>query len=273
MDKIQNTWKNIHNDKLFCILFHVYCMFVLINKPLGWTSFDVVAYIRQQIYTQEKKVGLPAEARRRAKVGHAGTLDPFATGLLIVGVGREATKRLDEFQKLPKTYVATLKLGYVSDTFDKTGTITKYEKNISKILSKYDNKFISYFIRIFCKQINLTLENINLVLKKFTGKQKQLPPMFSAKKVKGQRLYKLARKGITIKRKKNNIEIFAIKILAYNYPLLKIEINCSSGTYIRSLANDIGKKLGVGAYCEELERTAIGEYKLADATLPDHLTT
>lgn len=211
-------------------------MFLLINKPAGWTSFDVVAYIRKQ-------------HPKKTKVGHAGTLDPFATGLLIVAIGREATKKLDEFKNLPKTYIATIKLGEISDTFDKTGKIKKYKKNIIE--------------KIFKKNINK--EIVNNILKKFIGKQKQLPPMFSAKKINGQRLYELARQGKTIKRQKNKIEIFEIKLLEYNYPYLKIEIICSAGTYIRTLANDIGKNLGTGAYCEELTRTAIGPHSLSEA--------
>lgn len=250
-------------------------MFLLINKPPGWTSHDVVAYIRKQISEQTKKVDLPAVARLarcsfseggRAKVGHAGTLDPFATGLLIVGIGREATKKLDEFKNLPKTYIATLKLGYVSNTFDKTGTITNYQLSII-------NKFsILQFLKK-AQNKNLKLEKINSTLNKFIGKIKQTPPMFSAKKINGQKLYELARKGIMVPRKKINIEIFNIKILDYLYPLLKIEVDCSSGTYIRTLANDIGKKLGMGAYCEELKRTAIGEYKLENASLLQDLSS
>jgi len=229
-------------------------MFILINKPPGWTSFDVVGYIRKMI-KKSPTYNLKAVSCK-LRVGHAGTLDPFATGLLIIGVGREATRRLDEFKNLPKTYVATIKLGFVSDTFDKTGTILEYKNNI----------LYSIFHILSNTKQQPGLNLINKVLTKFTGKQKQLPPMFSAKKINGQRLYELARKGIEIKRKKNDIEIYDIKLLEYNYPLLKIEVKCSAGTYIRTLVNDIGKKLGVGAYCEELERTAIGEYKLENAT-------
>lgn len=208
---------------------------------------------------------MPAVACK-AKVGHAGTLDPFATGLLIVGVGREATKKLDEFKNLPKTYIATIKLGEISDTFDKTGVIVKYEKNIKKILKKYCNIcliFYKYLFNIFYKE--LTPQKITKVLKKFTGSQYQLPPMYSAKKVNGKKLYELARQGITIKRKKSKIKIYNIKLLEYDYPILKIEVNCSFGTYIRTLANDIGQKLGTGAYCEELVRTKIGEHTLEQA--------
>lgn len=202
--------------------------FLLVNKEAGWTSHDVVGYLRK--------------VTRIKKIGHAGTLDPFATGLLIVGIGRECTKRLDEFKGLDKTYQATLHLGAVSDTYDKTGVIT--EKSDKHIL----------------------LEEIHTVLKDFTGEHDQLPPMYSAKKVDGKKLYKLARQGIEVERKPNHITIFDLKILEYTYPLLKLEIRCSTGTYIRTLAHDIGQHLGVGAYCEELERTTVGPYLVKDAT-------
>ncbi|MFA5061736.1 MAG: tRNA pseudouridine(55) synthase TruB [Patescibacteria group bacterium] len=206
--------------------------FLFINKPAGWTSHDVVAHIRT-----DKKI----------KVGHAGTLDPFATGLLIVGVGRDCTKKLDEFKQLPKTYIATIKLGATSDTYDKTGKISEYQ-NPTKDPTKIPDK-----------------KTISSILKSFIGKQLQTPPMFSAKKINGQRLYKLARQGKTIERQPNEIEIYEINLLDYSWPILKIEVKCSTGTYIRSLANDIGEKLGIGAYCEELERTAIGENYLKNA--------
>jgi len=205
-------------------------MFLLVNKPKDWTSHDVVGYLRKQY-------------PKKTKVGHAGTLDPFATGLLIVGVGRDATKKLDEFKNMPKTYIATLKLGATSTTFDPEGEVT---------ITTHD----SY---------NMTQKNIEKVLQSFIGKQQQTPPMFSAKKVGGKKLYDLARKGIEIERQPCEIEIYDIKLLDYNYPSLKIEVSCSTGTYIRTLAHDIGQKLGCGAYCEELERTRIGEYKVEDA--------
>ena len=156
--------------------------FLLINKPVDWTSFDVVAYIRRQY-------------PKGTKVGHAGTLDPFATGLLIVGVGREATKRIDEFKNLPKTYNTIIHLGKVSDTDDSTGIIKNYEKNE---LNKMPE-----------------LEEIKEVLNKFIGKQLQTPPMFSAKKINGQRLYTLARQGVEIERQPNEIEIYNIKLINY----------------------------------------------------------
>ena len=210
--------------------------FLLINKPAGWTSFDVVNFIRKK---ERARTGT-----KNIKVGHAGTLDPFATGLLIVGVGREATKRLDEFKNLPKTYLATIHLGAVSDTQDVTGTIQKQETDNTR---------------------QPDLKTIQKIIATFVGKQQQIPPMYSAKKIGGQRLYKLARQGKEVEREPSEIEIYQIRLLGYDYPFLKIEVECSAGTYIRTLAADIGKKLGTGAYCEELTRTKIGEYTLDKA--------
>ncbi len=213
--------------------------FLLINKPKDWTSHDVVGYIRK---SQPKKT----------KVGHAGTLDPFATGLLIVGVGRDATKRIDEFKNMPKTYIATVKLGSTSDTYDSEGKISLQNSNL-----KFDKK------------------EVKTVLKSFFGKQKQIPPMYSAKKINGQKLYDLARKGIEIERKPSEIEIYKIKLLKFDQKnnILKIKTEVSTGTYIRTLAHDIGQKLSCGAYCEELERTKIGKYKVKKAVGPKDLDT
>ncbi|MDD2656796.1 MAG: tRNA pseudouridine(55) synthase TruB [Patescibacteria group bacterium] len=208
--------------------------FLLIDKEATWTSNDVVAFLRGKL---KKEKGI-----KNLKVGHAGTLDPFATGLLIVGVGKEATVRLDEFKNLEKTYETTIKFGEISDTQDPEGTIKS-------------TNFLG----------NIDLEQIENVLKKFLGKQQQIPPMHSAKKIQGQRLYELARQGIEVERQANDIEIYDIKLIDYEYPKLKIEVKCSTGTYIRQLAQDIGEALGCGAYCEELRRTRIGEYNVEDA--------
>jgi tRNA pseudouridine55 synthase len=203
--------------------------FLLINKPATWTSHDVVGYMRRVTHIK--------------RIGHAGTLDPFATGLLIVAIGRENTKRLDElFKGLDKTYVATLRLGATSDTFDKTGVITEQSTD------------------------TVSLEVVQNILTSFVGEQDQLPPMYSAKKVDGKKLYKLARKGIEVERKAHHITIYSIELLDYTFPDIKIRVRCSTGTYIRSLVHDIGQKLGVGAYCEELERVSIGKYSLENAT-------
>lgn len=211
------------------MLFKSNCMhgFLLIDKQAGWTSHDVVGYLRK--------------ITRIKKIGHAGTLDPFATGLLLVGIGREATKRIDEFKDMQKVYEATLHFGAVSDTFDSTGVITL--QNTAPI----------------------DFEEIKNVCNSFVGEQDQIAPMYSAKKVNGEKLYDLARKGIEIERKPHRITIFDLQVLDFEYPLLKIKVTCSPGTYIRTLAHDIGQKLGVGAYCEELRRTDIGKYSVEHA--------
>jgi len=203
--------------------------FLIINKPVDWTSHDVVAKLR-------KITGIQ-------KIGHAGTLDPFATGVLILGIGREATRELNKFLKQDKEYIAALHLGATSDTYDKTGQI--------KQLSISNEQ--------------LTIKEIKKNLKKFKGAQEQLPPMYSAKKINGKKLYELARAGKKVKRKKQKINIYKIKLLEYAWPILKIKIKCSSGTYIRTLGFDIGEKLGAGAYLEELRRTKIGKIKLKRA--------
>lgn len=211
--------------------------FILVDKPAGWTSFDAVNFLRGEL----KK----ATGNKKLKVGHAGTLDPFATGLLIVAVGRDNTRKIDEFKNLPKTYLATIKLGATTDTFDSTGQIieNKEAKNV-------DQK---------------TVEN---VLNTFLGPQPQLPPMFSAKKINGQRLYKLARQGKKIEREPNEINIYKIKLISFAYPELTIEVECSAGTYIRSLAHDIGERLKTGAYCLNLRRTKIGDFDIQLAKEP-----
>ncbi len=217
--------------------------FILVDKPVGWTSFDAVNFVRGKLRI--------ATGNKKIKVGHAGTLDPFATGLLIIAAGRENTKRIDEFKAMPKTYVATIRLGATSDTFDCTGVITPTKVLIEKTDSRLHG--------------NDSKNYIKNIIKTFIGIQPQLPPMYSAKKINGQCLYDLARKGITIERQPNEITIFDIKLLDYTYPNLSIEVICSTGTYIRTLAYDIGNKLEVGAYCQELRRTSIGQYNVADA--------
>ena len=206
-------------------------MFLLINKLPGPTSHDIIDKLRK--ITKIKKIG------------HAGTLDPFAQGLLLVAIGRDSTKHLSKFIGLDKEYQAALKLGATSDTYDKTGRVSKCP------VSKYPVSEIE----------------IKKVLKKFIGKQEQTPPMFSAKKIKGQKLYKLARQGKEIERHPQKITIHQIKLLSWSNVKcqMSIVINCTSGTYIRSLAHDIGKEFGCGAYLEKLVRTKIGNFKLENA--------
>ena len=195
------------------------------------SSFGAVARVRLK---------LKDEFGHKVKVGHTGTLDPFATGLLILLSGK-FTKRSNEFLKLDKIYEASIKLGYVSDTGDTEGNIEK--KNDRKV----------------------DLKEIQEVLKRFVGDIEQVPPKFSAIKINGQRAYKMARAGKDFEMPSRKVTIYNIEILEYNYPILKIRCFVSSGTYIRTLAEDIGEKLGTGAYCEELRRLKIGEYDIKDA--------
>ncbi|MEA3500856.1 MAG: tRNA pseudouridine(55) synthase TruB [Candidatus Marinimicrobia bacterium] len=200
-------------------------MTIPVNKPINWTSFDVVKKMRG--ITKFKKVG------------HAGTLDPFATGLLILGFGKH-TKKLDEHQNAKKEYIVDITLGISTDTMDRTGKIIK-ENNIT---SKY------------------SMTQIQDVIDSFKGKIKQIPPMYSAKKINGKRLYKYARQGIEVKRKAIEINIYNIDILSYINNILKLKVECSKGTYIRVLANNIGEKLGCGGHAKELLRSKIGEYSI-----------
>ena len=203
----------------------------LINKPAGITSHDVVDYLRK--ITNEKTIG------------HAGTLDPLASGLMIVAIGREFTKKISNFSKLDKEYIAEATLGATSTTYDKEGIIQNAKLKI--------------------KNNNIDQKEIEQALDSFVGTYAQMPPIFSAKKIKGQKAYDLARQGKPVDLKPVNIKIYAIKLLDYQYPLLKFQVKVSSGTYIRSLIDDVGKKLGEGAYMSGLIRTQIGEYDLSRA--------
>ena len=206
---------------------------ILVDKPAGMSSFGAVARVRREL---RDKFG------HKVKVGHTGTLDPFATGLLILLSGK-FTKRSNEFLKLDKVYEATIKLGYTSDTGDTEGNIEK--KNDREVDSN----------------------EIKETLKGFVGEIEQRPPKFSAIKINGQRAYKLARKGADFEMPTRKVTIYDIEILDYDYPILKIRCHVSSGTYIRTLAEDIGEKLGVGAYCLELRRLKIGDWDVKDAKI------
>lgn len=197
--------------------------FLLVNKPAGITSHDVIDRLRRISGIR--------------KIGHAGTLDPFATGLLLVAIERSSTKRLGEFLKLDKRYRATIFFGATSDTQDVTGAIIPRE-----LVSER------------------TEQDVRKVLPTFTGHISQIPPMYSAKKIGGKKLYELARRGEEIVRPAHDIEIYSIEIVWFAWPRAVIDVHCGSGTYIRTLCADIGETLGVGAYCEVLERTAIGDF-------------
>ena len=216
---------------------------ILVDKPVGISSFGVVAKVRGR---------LKAEFGRKIKVGHTGTLDPFATGLLILLTGK-MTKRSDEFLKLDKEYIATLKLGFISSTGDIEGEIRPYN---DLVVSAGSNASGETFV---------DKGRVEEVIKSFVGKSFQTVPRFSAVKINGRRAYDLARKGVEFEAPTREIMIYEIEILRYEYPELEIRCAVSSGTYIRTLAEDIGKKLGTGAYLTALRRTKVGEYSVEDA--------
>lgn len=204
---------------------------LLIDKPPGMTSFGVVARLRRVLSKQEGK---------KVKVGHTGTLDPFATGLMIIVTGQMCRQAM-EFTKLDKWYEAEIVLGIESTTGDPEG-------ELSRISDRKPDK-----------------GEIKQVLQKFTGKIEQTPPAFSAVKVNGRRAYQLAREGKEVDIPKRIVTIYALELIEYDYPVLKLRAHVSSGTYIRSLAADIGKELKTGAYCQNLRRIKIADYDVKNA--------
>ena len=206
---------------------------LLFNKPLYWTSFDLVNKVRIII---RSNLGI-----KKIKVGHAGTLDPLASGLMIICTGRN-TKRIDEFRDLDKEYVATVHLGATTPSFD--------------LETEADEQYSTDHV---------TEELVNETLNGFLGDQMQMPPIYSAKMIEGKRAYEYARKGIEKKLEPVKISFREIELLSYNLPEIKIRVLCSKGTYIRSFANDIGKALKCGGYLSALERTAIGHYHVNQA--------
>ena len=200
--------------------------FVVIDKPAGITSHDVVSRVRRILGTR--------------KVGHTGTLDPFATGVLPVAVN-DGTKAIPFLDEGSKCYEALLRLGVTTDTLDMTGAI----------LSESDSSCI-------------TREQFIVCLIDFTGSLSQIPPMYSAIKQNGQPLYKLARQGIEVERTARDVEIMSIELLSFNLPHAAIRVVCSRGTYIRTLADDIGRQLGCGSALQELRRTASGPFRIED---------
>lgn len=199
-------------------------MILAVLKPKGPSS--------NQLLTQIKKLtGIK-------KIGHAGTLDPLASGVLVVAIGRDSTKKISEEVKKEKEYIAKIKLGETSETDDEEGEKTKWE--VVKVPE---------------------VSEVSKVLESFLGKIKQTPPIYSAIKVSGQESYKLARRGKSVELKPREVEIKNIEILDYNYPQLDLKVITGPGVYIRSLARDIGEKLKTGGYIKELERTRVGDYK------------
>jgi tRNA pseudouridine55 synthase len=215
---------------------------LLVDKPKTWTSFDVVNYVRKIVAQEEGK------KPKNCKVGHTGTLDPLATGLLILLVGKEYTRRAGELSKLDKTYEVTMKLGQTSTTADEEGEKTTVSATVP------------------------TEKAILEALEGLQGQIMQVPPMYSAMKINGQRAYKLARKGEIIELAARPVTIYESRLMDYEYPLVKFTSRVGSGTYIRSLVEDLGKVLETGAYMADLRRTRIADYDVEDAALPEGLS-
>jgi tRNA pseudouridine55 synthase len=206
---------------------------LLVDKPLTWTSFDVVKYIRKSLVSKFKI--------KRIKVGHAGTLDPLATGLLIICIGKQ-TKQISIYQNLSKTYTGKFKLGETTPSYDAETEVNK-SFNYDHIKEK---------------------DIINLS-QKFTGKLMQKPPIFSALKKNGKRMYEYARENKKIEIQEREINIYEFEIIKFTDPYIEFKITCSKGTYIRSIANDFGEKLNSGSYLSELRRINIGEFSVLNA--------
>ncbi len=212
----------------------------VIDKPLEWTSTDVVRKIKFRL----NRMGY-----RKIKVGHAGTLDPLATGILLVCIGR-ATKRVDELQAERKEYVAELMLGATTPSYDMEHPVDR----------TYPTDHI-------------TREKVEAALQSLTGERLQAPPIYSAKKVEGVRAYEFARAGEGVELRKALINIYSITLEEYSMPRIRIRVECSKGTYIRSLAQEIGEALDSGAYLTSLRRTRSGDFTVENATsLDDFLT-
>lgn len=204
---------------------------LLIDKPAGITSFGVVARVRRRL---SEKLG------KKAKVGHTGTLDPFATGLMIIVTGKECRNAM-QYTKLDKVYEATIRLGETSTTGDPEGEITKVDGKTP------------------------TREQVEAILPQFTGEIQQRPPIYSAIKINGRRAYDLARKGEEVEMPLRTVMIHSLELIDYTYPDIRIRTHVGSGTYIRTLAEDIGVALGTAAYCTQLRRTKVGEWGVEGA--------
>ena len=208
---------------------------LLVDKPSGWTSFDVVNYVRRMVATHEGK------KPKNTKVGHTGTLDPLATGLLVLLVGKEYTRKATELTKLDKTYEVTMRLGEVSSTGDEEGEKRAVSGTVPTEIAVLE------------------------ALHTFQGQIMQVPPAFSAMKINGQRAYKLAREGKAVELEARPVLIYKNELTAYEYPHVKFTSEVGSGTYIRSLVEDLGRALGTGAYMSDLRRTVVGKFDIADA--------
>lgn len=213
---------------------------LLFNKDLYWTSFDLVSKVRNALY---RKTGV-----KKLKVGHAGTLDPLATGLMILCTGK-ATKQIEALQLQEKEYLATLKIGATTPSFD-----LETEEDSSNEYS------------------HVTEELVLSALRKFKGETDQVPPVFSAVKVNGKRAFEYARKGESLKLQSKKIVISELELISCDLPIVNIRIVCSKGTYIRSLARDIGTELKCGAYLTGLQRTRIGDFRIENSMTVDYFT-
>ena len=206
---------------------------ILIDKPIEWTSFDVVKYIRKSLQARLKV--------KKIKVGHAGTLDPLATGLLIICIGKE-TKNISKYQELSKKYTGIIKLGETTPSYDRETEINR----------TYDYNHVDK-------------NEVLKISKTFIGRQKQFPPIYSALKKDGKRMYKYAREKIEIEIEPREIEVYNFEILNFSAPYIEFVIKCSKGTYIRSIANDYGQKLNSGSHLYELKRISIGDFSISVA--------
>ncbi len=207
---------------------------LLVDKPAGWTSFDVVKYVRGLVARASSK------PHRKIKVGHTGTLDPFATGLLILLIGKTYTSRSEQMLKQDKSYQAIMEFGHTSSTGDPEGKLTESNPN----------------------SLHPETDELLKALASFKGNILQTPPAFSAIKVNGVRSYKLARQNQEVELNAREVNVKTLELISYNYPQAEIRTTVSSGTYIRSLVQDIGLSLGVGAYTKELRRLSIGSYSI-----------
>lgn len=215
---------------------------LLIDKPKGWTSFDVIAKVRGVISAYTRANDLP-----RVKVGHTGTLDPMATGLLVLAIGG-STKKIATLTKHDKTYQAAITLGKTSNTDDAEGEL------------------------VAVSDIEPSNDAVVEALQAFTGDIMQVPPQFSAIKIDGVRSYKAARAGEQVALQPRPVKIYEITDIAYDYPTVTYTMHVGSGTYIRSIARDLGQKLGTGAYLSDLRRTSVGDFSVEDAVSPENIT-
>lgn len=207
---------------------------LLLDKPKGMTSFNLVRILRKQLGVQ--------------KIGHAGTLDPFATGVMVMMIGRNYTRLSDQLLSSEKEYLAEVYLGKATDTYDSDGAIISESSNVP------------------------TLEEVLHNLSFFQGKIQQAPPMYSAKKIQGKKLYELARKGIEIERAPVEVQL-ETHFIKYEYPFIHLRIVCSKGTYIRSIAHELGLKLGCGAHLTNLRRTRSGIFHIDDCIPESEITS